>query len=108
MVRVVGLADTIPLDVDDPFNPINRRISIIVLNKSTEEAIRSQTSTAGVEVQAGDSSAEIGAQLQVNGSVAPPAPPSSTCMHATRGTAARRSRWTCSASSCRPCANART
>ena len=78
MVRVVGLADTIPLDADDPFNPINRRISIIVLNKSTEEAIRSQSSTAGVEVQAGDSSTEIGAQLQGNGSVAPPALPSPT------------------------------
>ena len=78
MVRVVGLADTIPLDGDDPFNPINRRISIIVLNKSTEEAIRSQSSTAGVEVQAGDSSTEIGAQLQGNGSVAPPALPSPT------------------------------
>ncbi|MDR2030790.1 MAG: flagellar motor protein MotB [Azoarcus sp.] len=42
VVRVVGLADTIHLDQDDPFDPINRRISIIVLNKETEEAIRNE------------------------------------------------------------------
>ncbi|MDR2881138.1 MAG: flagellar motor protein MotB [Azoarcus sp.] len=42
MVRVVGLSDTVQLDNDDPLNPINRRISIIVLNKESEEAIRSE------------------------------------------------------------------
>ena len=42
VVRVVGLADTIPLKSDDPFDPINRRISIIVLNKRTEESIRGE------------------------------------------------------------------
>jgi len=43
VVRVVGLSDTIQLDEDDPFDPINRRISIIVLNKESEEALRSRT-----------------------------------------------------------------
>ncbi|ENO87502.1 flagellar motor protein MotB [Thauera linaloolentis] len=62
MVRVVGLADTIPLNRDDPYDPVNRRISIIVLNKSTEEAIRSQTSTAGIDVKSGDGEA-IGEQI---------------------------------------------
>ncbi|MDR2209237.1 MAG: flagellar motor protein MotB [Azoarcus sp.] len=42
VVRVVGLADTVHLDNDDPMSPINRRISIIVLNKESEEAIRSK------------------------------------------------------------------
>jgi chemotaxis protein MotB len=42
VMRVVGLSDTIHLDNDDPYNPINRRISIIVLNKESEEAIRSE------------------------------------------------------------------
>jgi len=42
VVRVVGLSDTVHLDSADPFNPINRRISIIVLNKESEEAIRSE------------------------------------------------------------------
>jgi chemotaxis protein MotB len=37
--RVVGLASASHLDKVDPFNPINRRISIIVMNKRTEEAL---------------------------------------------------------------------
>ncbi len=39
MLRVVGLASAIPYNNVDPFNPINRRISIIVMNKRTEDAI---------------------------------------------------------------------
>lgn len=39
VLRVVGLASAAPLDRTDPFNPINRRISIIVMNKKTEEAV---------------------------------------------------------------------
>ncbi|BAN35439.1 flagellar motor protein MotB [Sulfuricella denitrificans skB26] len=41
MLRVVGLASAIMLDSNDPNNPINRRISLIVLNKDTEDAISS-------------------------------------------------------------------
>jgi len=39
VMRVVGLASTVLYDKADPYNPINRRISIIVMNKRTEEAI---------------------------------------------------------------------
>jgi chemotaxis protein MotB len=39
ILRVVGLASAAHLDAKDPFNPINRRISIIVMNKRTEEAV---------------------------------------------------------------------
>ncbi len=39
VMRVVGLASTLLYDKKDPYNPINRRISIVVLNKKTEEAI---------------------------------------------------------------------
>jgi chemotaxis protein MotB len=39
VIRVVGLASTVLFDKQDPFNPQNRRISIVVLNKRTEEAI---------------------------------------------------------------------
>ncbi|MBI3141058.1 MAG: flagellar motor protein MotB [Rhodocyclales bacterium] len=39
VIRVVGLASTVLFDKQDPFNPQNRRISIVVLNKKTEEAI---------------------------------------------------------------------
>ncbi|HEX8987346.1 MAG TPA: flagellar motor protein MotB [Rhodocyclaceae bacterium] len=39
IMRVVGLASTVLYDKQDPYNPINRRISIVVMNKRTEEAI---------------------------------------------------------------------
>ena len=39
IMRVVGLASAANLDREDPFNPINRRISIIVMNKKTEETV---------------------------------------------------------------------
>lgn len=39
ITRVVGLASSIALDRSDPFNPINRRIAIVLMNKKTERAI---------------------------------------------------------------------
>ena len=39
VMRVVGLASTVLFDKEQPYSPNNRRISIIVLNKRTEEAI---------------------------------------------------------------------
>lgn len=39
VLRVVGLASTLPFDRNDPLNPANRRITIVVLNKQTENAI---------------------------------------------------------------------
>lgn len=44
--RVVGLASTVLFDKENPFNPINRRISIIVLNKESEEDLTRQAETA--------------------------------------------------------------
>jgi chemotaxis protein MotB len=41
MMRVVGLSSSVPLDKAHPQDPINRRISIIVMNKQTEDAILS-------------------------------------------------------------------
>jgi chemotaxis protein MotB len=37
IVRVVGLGPAVMLDKDNPFNSVNRRISIVVLNKKAEE-----------------------------------------------------------------------
>jgi len=42
VVRVVGVSDSIHLDNDNPLSPINRRISIIVLNRESEQAIRNK------------------------------------------------------------------
>jgi chemotaxis protein MotB len=39
VLRVVGLSSAVLFDKNDPFNPVNRRISIIVMNKKTEEAV---------------------------------------------------------------------
>jgi chemotaxis protein MotB len=39
VLRVVGLSSAVPLDPGNPANPVNRRISIVVMNKQTEIAI---------------------------------------------------------------------
>ena len=39
VIRVVGLASSVPFDPADPFDPANRRISIIVLNPQAEAAL---------------------------------------------------------------------
>lgn len=39
LARVVGFADSALFDRTDPFNPINRRIDIVVLNKRAEDQI---------------------------------------------------------------------
>jgi chemotaxis protein MotB len=53
IMRVVGQSSTVLYDKTDPYNPINRRISIIVMNKRTEEAILRDGNVAEVE-QAAD------------------------------------------------------
>lgn len=49
VLRVVGLGSSVLFDPNDPLNPVNRRISIVVLNKRTEVAIL-QESSAETEV----------------------------------------------------------
>lgn len=39
ILRIVGLGDSVPYDVKDPTSPINRRISMIVLNEEATENI---------------------------------------------------------------------
>ena len=46
VIRVVGLASALPFDRTDPFSAINRRISIIVMNKRTEDAILREGKTS--------------------------------------------------------------
>ena len=38
IARVIGLGSAVLLDADDPTNPINRRVSIIVMNRRAEES----------------------------------------------------------------------
>ena len=51
MLRVVGLASSVPFGSAQPLDPVNRRISIIVMNKRTEDAITKEA--AGVSVADG-------------------------------------------------------
>src|SRR5690606_10442357 len=44
VLRIVGLADSMHLDNAQPRNPINRRISIILLNRRTQERIEQENS----------------------------------------------------------------
>jgi len=55
--RVVGFASTVPFDTSDPNNPINRRISLIVMTREADEAMH-----------------EEGALLESRGEAAAPAP----------------------------------
>ncbi len=66
MVRVVGLADTIHLVPDDPLDPANRRISIVVLNRAAEEAMRSQQAPGVPAGTAGAAPPIQGAQVGRN------------------------------------------
>ena len=52
VARVVGLAEMVPFNKDDIYAPSNRRITIVVMNKRTEEALRAQG--AQLDVSADD------------------------------------------------------
>lgn len=58
VLRVVGLSSSVLFDKQDPLNPINRRISIIVMNKKAEESASQDGGSIEVANQP-DSSAEI-------------------------------------------------
>jgi chemotaxis protein MotB len=68
VVRVVGMSSAVLYDKNDPFNPINRRISIIVMNKEAELA--AQHDGGQVEL---DAETEIG-QKTAGASGVPAAP----------------------------------
>lgn len=67
VVRVVGLSSAVLFDKEDPYNPINRRISLIVMKKQAEEAITND----GREVDVGAQSIQP-AELAPAAPVAPP------------------------------------
>jgi chemotaxis protein MotB len=49
VLRVVGLSSAVLFDAQNPLNPVNRRISIIVMNKKTEEAVSKDGGTLEAE-----------------------------------------------------------
>ncbi len=75
--RVVGLSDSVLFDRENPFNPINRRISIIVLNRATERAIGLMPSHAPgstIGTAPAPENAETAPAPVEAGSTAPPEP----------------------------------
>ncbi len=54
IVRVVGLASAVPFNKNDPYDPSNRRISLIVMNKQAEEAAAHDGGTVGVDAKESD------------------------------------------------------
>lgn len=48
LLRVVGLSSAALYDKENPFNPINRRISIIVMNRQAEERVIADESSLHV------------------------------------------------------------
>ncbi|MBN9460992.1 MAG: flagellar motor protein MotB [Burkholderiales bacterium] len=58
VVRVIGLGSSVMYDAGNPRNPMNRRISIVVLNQDAEERVFS-----GTEVDTSAGTGEAGAAL---------------------------------------------
>jgi chemotaxis protein MotB len=54
VVRVVGLSSAVLFDRENPFNPVNRRISIIVMNKKAEEAAQKDGGTIELDAENDD------------------------------------------------------
>lgn len=54
IVRVVGLSSAVLFDKTQPQNPINRRISIIVMNKKAEEAAQKDGGSVDIDAETGD------------------------------------------------------
>lgn len=59
VLRVVGLSSTVLFDKNDPLNPVNRRISIIVLNKKTEDAFLNEGESPTENVDGEDKANEV-------------------------------------------------
>jgi len=65
VLRVVGLSSAVLLDKEDPFNPINRRISIIVMNKKAEDLVEGNNTD--------DSSMDVSSDADVKEGLSAPA-----------------------------------
>jgi hypothetical protein len=49
----------LPLDAEDPLNPMNRRISLVVLNDKTERQIRGLPEEPMEEIQTEEDAAQV-------------------------------------------------
>jgi chemotaxis protein MotB len=70
--RVVGLGSSVLFDKQDPLNAINRRISIIVMNKAAEEGLSYEGES--IPDEDGSEASAGGAAAAGTEPVPPPAP----------------------------------
>jgi chemotaxis protein MotB len=80
IVRVVGLSSAVLFDKEQPLNPINRRISIIVMNKRAQEAAQKDGGSVDIDAETGDPieeklEAESGVAVVESGVLPATAPP---------------------------------
>jgi len=73
IVRVVGLSSAVLFNKEDAMSPVNRRISLIVMNKKAEEAASHDGGTVGVEAE-GDEQ-DISEAINEGVQALPAAPP---------------------------------
>ncbi|KJK26117.1 flagellar motor protein MotB [Burkholderiaceae bacterium 16] len=76
VLRVIGLAATMPLDKKDEMAPVNRRISIVVLNQRAQSRIEAENASAAevsVAAKAGAAGQEVQAGLAAASAPAAPA-----------------------------------
>lgn len=74
LLQVIGLSSAVLYDKNDPLNPINRRISIIVMNKEAEERIENSTSVEASSAASVDKTVKSGGAPAAT-NVPPPAVP---------------------------------
>jgi len=87
VLRVVGLSSAVLYDAENPYSPVNRRISIIVMNKKTEDSITKANQTADVADEEGAKQAVESAGMSAGApavapadAVAAPAPAANTAV----------------------------
>jgi chemotaxis protein MotB len=52
VLQVIGLSSAVLFDKNEPLNPINRRISIVVMNEKAEKAVTMDDQTIDIDMQA--------------------------------------------------------
>jgi len=66
VLRVTGLASSVPLDAKDPHAPVNRRIAIVVMNKRAEDAVRAMANEDSFAIDKPKAGVQLPALPQIN------------------------------------------
>lgn len=67
VMRIQGLASSMSMVKDDPYAAVNRRISLVVLNESTQRRIERENAAAASPLSAADAANDAGAALDPAG-----------------------------------------